>query len=133
MNILRQRSLQLSASSWTLLTAIVEEVVPNEIAKSLLLARNGAPNRPDGMGLAKCTEAHFQDFTESCKAALVKIASQIEACGADIHEQCPDIKPNAGRILLCVKQHFTSLSDSCKAAISNAAERKVRAHIKTAQ
>ena len=92
-----------------------------------------APDRPDGMGLAKCTEAHFQDFTESCKAALVKIASQIEACGADIHEQCPDKKPNAGRILLCVKQHFTSLSDSCKAAISNAAERKVRAHIKTAQ
>jgi hypothetical protein len=41
MNILRQRSLQLSASSWTLLRAIVEEVVPNEIAKSLLLARNG--------------------------------------------------------------------------------------------
>ena len=36
-----------------------------------------APDRPDGMGLAKCTEAHFQDFTESCKAALVKIASQI--------------------------------------------------------
>src|SRR5262249_55892520 len=32
-----------------------------------------APDRPNGMRLAKCTQTHFQDFTESCKAALVKI------------------------------------------------------------
>jgi hypothetical protein len=87
-----------------------------------------APDRPDEMRLAKCTQAHFQDFTEPCKAALVKIALQIDACGEDIHEQCPGIRPSAGRILLCVKQHFTSLSDSCRAAIGNAAERKLRAH-----
>jgi len=92
-----------------------------------------APDRPDGIRLAKCTQTHFQDFSESCKAALVKIASQIDACGEDIHEQCPGIRPSAGRILLCVKQHFISLSDSCKAAIGNAAEQKFRAHIKTAQ
>jgi hypothetical protein len=87
-----------------------------------------APDRPDGFHLAKCTEAHFQDFTESCKAALVKIASLTAACGADIHEQCPGVRPNAGRILLCVKQHFASLSDSCKDAIGHAAERKLRTH-----
>jgi hypothetical protein len=87
-----------------------------------------APDRPDGMRLAKCIEAHFQDFTESCKAAMVKIASVTDVCGVDIHEQCPGIRPSAGRILLCVKQHFASLSGSCKDAIGHAAERKLRTH-----
>jgi hypothetical protein len=68
------------------------------------LAEFCAPDRPDGFHLAKCTEAHFQDFTESCQAALVKIASLAAACGADVHEHCPGVRPNAGRILQCVKQ-----------------------------
>lgn len=87
-----------------------------------------APDRPDEFHLAKCTEAHFQDFTESCKTALVKIASLTAACGADVHEQCPGVRPNAGRVLQCVKRHFASLSDSCKDAIGHAAERKLRTH-----
>jgi hypothetical protein len=87
-----------------------------------------APDRPDGVRLAKCTEAHFQDFSEPCKAALVKIASVTDACGADVHEQCHGVRPSAGRILLCVKQRFASLSDPCKDAIGHAAERKLRAH-----
>jgi hypothetical protein len=87
-----------------------------------------APDRPDGVRLAKCTEAHFQDFSEPCKAALVKIASVTDACGGDVHEQCHGVRPSAGRILLCVKQHFASLSDPCKDAIGHAAERKLRAH-----
>jgi Cysteine rich repeat len=87
-----------------------------------------APDRPEGSRLIECTEAHFQDFTEACKAALVKIAAVREACRADIQEQCSGVKPSAGRILLCVKEHFAALSEPCKDAIGHAAERKVRAH-----
>jgi len=53
----------------------------------------------------------------------VRIAAVRESCGTDIHEQCPAIKPTAGRILLCVKKHFASLSEPCKEAIGRAAER----------
>jgi hypothetical protein len=87
-----------------------------------------APDRPDGRRLIECTEAHFQDFAERCKAALVKIAAVREACRVDIQEQCPGVKPSAGRILLCVKEHFTALSEQCKDAIGHAAARKVQAH-----
>jgi hypothetical protein len=73
-------------------------------------------------------KGHFQDFTEPCKAALVRITAVRESCGVDIHQQCPDIKPGAGRILLCVKKHFAALSEPCKEAIGRAAERKLRAH-----
>ena len=72
----------------------------------------------------ECVKAHFQDFTEPCKAELVRIAAVREACGTDIHERCPAIKPTAGRILLCVKKHFAILSEPCKEAIGRAAERK---------
>ena len=85
-----------------------------------------APDKPEGSHLAECTEAHFLDFTEPCKAALLKIAAVREACGPDIREQCSGIKPTAGRILLCVKEHFTAMSEQCKHAIGHAAERKVR-------
>jgi len=85
-----------------------------------------APNRPGGSHLAECTEAHFLDFTEPCKAALLKITPVREACGTDIRQQCSGIKPSAGRILLCVKEHFASMSEQCRHAIGHAAERKVR-------
>jgi hypothetical protein len=87
-----------------------------------------APDRPEGSRLTECTKAHFQDFSEPCKAALVRTAVVREACGADIHEHCPAVKPGAGRILLCVKQHFAAMSEPCKEAISRAAERKVGSH-----
>ena len=86
-----------------------------------------APDRPDGSRLAECTETHFQNFTEQCKAALVKIAAVREACKPDIQEQCSGIKPSAGRILLCVKAHFAALSKACKDAIGHAAVRNARA------
>ena len=85
-----------------------------------------APDRPKGSRLTKCIEAHFQDFTEPCRAALVKIAAVREACGENIREQCPGVKPGAGRILLCVKEHFGTLSEQCKEAIGHAAERRMR-------
>jgi hypothetical protein len=72
-------------------------------------------------------KAHFQDFTEPCKAALVRIAAVRASCGADIHEQCSAIKPSSGRILLCIKNHFAALSEPCKEAIGRAAGRKVGA------
>lgn len=84
--------------------------------------------RLEGKGFVECTEAHFQDFVEPCKLALVKIAAVREACRADIQEQCPNVRPSAGRVLLCVKEHFAALSKPCKDAIGHAAERKVQAH-----
>ena len=85
------------------------------------------PDRVDGRRLGECTKAHFLDFTEPCKAALMKIAAVRKACGGDIEAQCPAVKLGGGRILLCVKQHFAALSQPCKDAIGQAAERKVRA------
>jgi hypothetical protein len=85
-----------------------------------------APAQPGRGPLMECVKAHFQDFTEPCKAALVSIAGVRDSCGMDIREQCPAIEPGAGRILLCVKEHFAALSESCKEAIGRAAERKVR-------
>jgi hypothetical protein len=75
--------------------------------------------------LMECVKAHFTDFTEPCKAALLRISVVRESCDADINEQCPAIKPGAGRILLCVKKHFAALSEPCKEAIGRAAEPKV--------
>ena len=86
------------------------------------------PAQPGRGPLMECVKAHFQEFTEPCKAALVRIAVVRESCGGDIHEKCPATKPGAGRILLCVKKHFAALSEPCKQAIGHAAERKVRAH-----
>ena len=50
-----------------------------------------------GDRLAECTKAHFQDFREPCKKALVKIAAVREACRADARTQCPGIKIGAVR------------------------------------
>ena len=74
--------------------------------------------------VTECVKTHFDNFSEPCKAALVRIAVVREACGADIQEHCPAVKPGAGRIFLCVKQHFSALSEPCKEAIGKAAERK---------
>jgi len=78
--------------------------------------------------LTECVKAHFDDFSQPCKAALVKIASVREACGAEIQKHCPTAEPGAGRVLLCVKQHFAAMSDQCKEAIGHAAERKAGVH-----
>ena len=85
-------------------------------------------DRTDGSRLAECTKAHFQDFTEPCKAALVKTTAVFKACGLDIQQKCTRVKAGAGRILLCVKQHFAAMRQPCKDAIGHAAERTGRAH-----
>lgn len=84
--------------------------------------------QPAASSLDECVKTHFQDFSEPCQAALVKIDAVRKACGLDIQQQCPTIKPGAGRILLCVKQRFASLSEPCKDAIGHAAERRVGEH-----
>ena len=86
-----------------------------------------AAGQPAAGPLAECVKIHFEDFSEPCKEALVKIAAVREACGADIQKHCTDVKPGAGRILLCVKQHFAAMSEPCKDAIGHAAERKAAA------
>jgi hypothetical protein len=76
--------------------------------------------KSEGNRLAECTKAHFQEFSEPCKTALVKIAAVREACRSDVREQCPGIKLGAGRLFLCVKKHFSALSEPCKDAIARA-------------
>src|SRR5262249_7675318 len=61
-----------------------------------------------GDRLAECTKAHFEEFSEPCKVALLKIAATREACRPDIGEKCPGVKLGAGRLFLCVKEHFSS-------------------------
>jgi len=87
-----------------------------------------APIQRGGGQLTECIKAHFQDFTEPCQAALVRITGVRESCGVDIEQQCPAIKPSGGRILLCLKKRFSALSERCKDAIGHAAERKVGEH-----
>jgi hypothetical protein len=87
-----------------------------------------APIQRGGVRLTECIKAHFQNFTEPCQAALVRIAGVRESCGVDIEQQCPAIKPSGGRILLCVKERFSALSERCKDAIGHAAESKVGEH-----
>lgn len=78
--------------------------------------------------LVECVRTHFDDFSEPCQAALLRIAVVREACGSDIQEHCPAVKPGAGRILLCVKQHFAAMSEPCKEAMGRAAVRKAGVH-----
>jgi hypothetical protein len=78
--------------------------------------------------LAECVKTHFQDFSEPCQAAIMKIAAVRDACESDIQQRCSAVRPGAGRILLCVKRKFAALSEPCKDAIGRAAERKVGTH-----
>ena len=48
----------------------------------------------------ECVKLRFPDLSESCKASLVRIATVLKACAADIQEQCHSIKPGAGRVFL---------------------------------
>jgi hypothetical protein len=81
--------------------------------------------QPQRNSLVECIEAHFQDFQEQCRTALVQTAAVREACRADIEQQCATARPGAGRIVLCVKKHFAALGQSCKDAIGRAAELRV--------
>jgi hypothetical protein len=83
---------------------------------------------PEGGRLARCIEENFDRLGDSCRAALVNIATVRQACGADIAQQCPGTKPGAGRLLLCVKRHYAALGETCRDAIGHAVERHVRAH-----
>jgi hypothetical protein len=88
------------------------------------VARFCASDRGGGSPPTECVKTHFDNFSESCKAALVRIGVVREACREDIQELCPAVKPGAGRVFLCVKQHFSALSEACKEAIGHAAEGK---------
>jgi hypothetical protein len=83
---------------------------------------------PEGGRLARCIEENFDRLGDSCRAALVNIATVRQACGADVAQRCPRIRPGAGRLLLCVKAHYAALGETCRDAIGHAVERKLRAH-----
>src|SRR5262249_1130046 len=82
--------------------------------------------KSEGNRLAKCTKAHFEEFSEPCKTALVKIATVREASQPDIRQRSPAIKPGAGRLLPCVKKHFSALSEPCQDAIGDAIAKRQR-------
>ena len=79
------------------------------------IAKICGTGQPGASPLAECVNTHFDNFSETCKSALTRIAAVREACV---------VKPGGGRILLCVKQHFAAMSESCREAIGHAAERK---------
>ena len=115
-------ALMLSVSSSFGQYASVIQACTGDVMKFCAAGQQGADP------LAECVKAHFDKFSQPCKAALVKIASVREVCGADIQKHCPTIKPGAGRLLLCVKQHFAAMSEQCKEAIGQATERKAGVH-----
>ena len=79
---------------------------------------------PGGEEFARCIRVNFQTLTEACKDALVRTVAAGKACGADVAQRCPGIKPGSGRILLCVKAHYAALSEPCKEAMGHAAARE---------
>ena len=59
----------------------------------------------------ECVKAHFPRFQRALQGGAHEHCRMCVSCGMDIRQQCPDIKPGAGRILLCVKAHFAALSE----------------------
>src|SRR5262249_1764053 len=57
-----------------------------------------------GERFAACVKTNFPSLSEQCKTALARVATQREACNADIKAQCPTVKLGAGRLFLCVKK-----------------------------
>jgi len=49
--------------------------------------------------------------------AMAQQAAARQACGADIKQLCPEIKPGEGRLKACFKEHFGQLSASCQTAL----------------
>jgi Cysteine rich repeat len=41
-----------------------------------------------------------------------------QACAADYHTYCSDVRPGGGRILACLKQNADKLSQGCQQALS---------------
>jgi hypothetical protein len=89
------------------------------------VAHSCSPDPSGTRPLVECVRAHFQDFTEPCQTALMRIPAVLNSCADDIQKQCPGIEPSAGRILICVKGHFAALSEPCKEEIGRAAEREL--------
>ena len=75
---------------------------------------------------AECIKVHFEEFSEQCKIALVKISAVRKACKQDIEQRCATTEIGAGRLFLCVKQHYPALSEPCKDAIGHAALKRLK-------
>jgi hypothetical protein len=64
-----------------------------------------------------CVEAHFAEFSEPCKQALLNSVAVVKSCKADVQRTCPGVQPGGGRIQACMKDHFAEYSEPCKQAI----------------
>src|SRR5262245_29116732 len=96
---------------------------PSRVGKSLAIR---GPDTAISIArpLSLSDKAHFEEFSEPCKVALLKIAATREACRTDIGDKCPGLKLGAGRLFLRVKKHFSALSEPCKDAIGHAAAKR---------
>lgn len=82
--------------------------------------------RTERSRLAECVKVHFEEVSEPCKAALVKIFAVRKACKKDVEDRCAKTQTGAGRYLLCVKTHYSALSEPCKDAIGQAALNRLK-------
>ena len=68
--------------------------------------------------MAHCLKDHQADLSPACRTHLKTMFDHMlearEACSADAHRLCPDVKGGHGRIIACLKNHERELSDSCK-------------------
>lgn len=84
------------------------------------LQQHCAGVQPGEGRLRACVKAHFADFSEPCKQALLSSVAVVRACKPDVQRTCAGVEPGGGRIQACMKDHFTEYSEPCKQAIITA-------------
>ena len=76
--------------------------------------------QPGAGRIKACVEAHFGEFSEPCRQALLSNVTVVKACEADVQRTCSGIAPGGGRIQACMKDHIAEYSEPCKRAIATA-------------
>jgi hypothetical protein len=51
--------------------------------------------------------------------AIAQQSAARQACAADYHTYCSDVRPGGGRILACLKQNADKLSQGCQQALAS--------------
>lgn len=72
-----------------------------------------------------CMKEHEKDFSEGCKAGMVKAREDFmkqHPCAAETEKLCPGMKPGDGKFAACVKEHEKDFSGTCKADMAKRKE-----------
>lgn len=84
-------------------------------------AKKFCPNMQWGKGLGKCLMGHITELSEDCAnkmTAAKEAAMEFQvACGNDVRQYCPNIKPGRGHIIQCLKANEFHLRPECKTEI----------------